>query len=1761
MQEASPTFKNRWTLRKIFSMLLALAMVVSLLPVPAYAAFSAEEGQWEQTFQPHDLMMRGKMAAVIDSENNSVPVFAGGEGTAESPYQIATAEQLDQVRNYLDKNYILTVDIDLAGYENWEPIGAFQPLSDKPEDAEKPKREVAFTGNFDGNGHTIANVTINRPEGMAVGLFGCVAGEEDNPSSIYDLTVKNVDVTGSFLVGGVVGLQFLCNLEDVSLTGSNTVRGYQGAGGITGVSFGDLSGCDAVADIVLLGDGGGCAGVLAGGQEGVSLIDCTATGTVTAEGDKCFGLGGLAGAANDGVAVTNCQADVSITALGKENIAVGGLLGYTGTRSEDTPTLVTGCSADTTITVSDSTTQVGGLVGGNFYPEFYAYVISDCDTSGNITGGSEAVGSIAGYAHNSEVKNCTSTMTINGESENVPQVGKVETGISPFAGGSGTESDPYQIATAEQLDQMRNYLDKNYILKVDIDLAGYENWEPIGAFQPLGDEGEDAEIPQRAVAFTGTFDGDGHKISNVTINQPEGMAVGLFGCIVGGAGNTVSIDDLTVENADVTGNFCVGGVVGFQYGDSTLENISLTGSNTVRGNTYVAGILGGSDRGGGTPELTDCDAAANIVVVGGFGNSAGVLGGALDGMTVTGCTATGTVTATGDNCFALGGLLGGAFEGVAVTDCHADAVTITVSGANNTMVGGLLGYAGTFGEETPTQVTGCSADATIIVSATTNRVGGLIGGSFYHEWYAEDRPEPGAYAVSGCSTSGSITGGGTEVGSIAGYAYNSKVENCTSTMTINGESENVPQVGKVETGVSPFAGGSGTESDPYQIATAEQLDQMRNYLDKNYILKVDIDLAGYENWEPIGTFQPLSDKAEDAETPNPEVAFTGNFDGNGHTIANVTINKPMAAGLFGCAIGEEDKPISIHDLTVKNVDVTGYFLAGGVVGYQSLNCTLENVNLTGSNTVRSNFAAGGITGATMSDLKNCNATADIVALDDGYCAGVLVGGTSAVSLIDCTATGTVTAEGNNCFGLGGLAGGPATAVEVTNCHAEVSITALGENNLMVGGLLGFTGTYGEDTPTLVTGCSADAIITVSDSTTSVGGLVGGSFYHELYASEKPVPSSYAIRDCTTSGIITGGSEAGSIAGYAYRSTVENCTSTMTINGESENVPQVGKIAIVTPVLIADSIGNIVGKSVDLTFTDDTAWRAAISGITVDGTALTTGQYTVTAGKINIAASVLTTAAAHSIVVKATGYYDAVVTQTMTADSGGGSGGGGSNGGGSNGGGSSGNTDSGTVNPGTVNPGGDNTQYNKTALEALAKATTQQIQNAQLPANAPTVDPADASSVTLTTNDGIQIVVPSGAVSNQQGPVQIAVTIGAIATPPKADPTAVVLDPLRYERQFSIAGQAEGSIQFNSPVMITFPIATADLPSGVTPQQLAIYWWNQDRNDWVKLGGAFDTSTKTISVPTYHFSTYAVMADTSPVPNRIFGADRFATANAVADQGWKAGADNVVLTYAYAFPDALAAVPLAYKLNAPILLTDNTVLTPSTLAEIQKLAPKKITLIGGTAVISQSIQDTLSATYGQDNVVRYAGEDRYSTAVAIAKALGTTGKAVLANGEDGHYTDALAVSGYAAANGIPILFSETTTLPNVTSQALSNLKVKTTVVVGGEGVVPAAVYNQLTGASRYGGVDCYETATKIATGLQLNVNRVYIVTGLDFPDALVAGNLAAHTLSPLLMVDMGVPEATSAFLTANKAEISSLIEIGGEGIINSDQDNALRSDLQ
>lgn len=348
--------------------------------------------------------------------------FAGGTGTAEDPWQIATAEQLDRVRENLKGHYVLIADIDLSGYVNWTPIGAFRSKSDAPEDAEVPHPDYAFSGTFDGKGHTISNLTVSGEIPMGAGLFGCTAGTESGAAFIGHFTLKDVNVSGYYLVGGAVGLQFMsCQVVDVHLVGNNKLSGMQGIGGIVGTGFDLISDCSATADITVMGDDGACAGLIAGGTTMSSIKDCEVTGgSITAAGNATWGFGAVCGAPWGAAEITNCKVSGTvITVSGENNRLVGGLVGFGGTYDPTSPAQITGCVVkDVKIVVSDTTNSVGGLIGaGKEMMEgsdvMSSFVVSGCSVSGTITGGGENVNAVVGDPACAVSVECEGGMTVD----------------------------------------------------------------------------------------------------------------------------------------------------------------------------------------------------------------------------------------------------------------------------------------------------------------------------------------------------------------------------------------------------------------------------------------------------------------------------------------------------------------------------------------------------------------------------------------------------------------------------------------------------------------------------------------------------------------------------------------------------------------------------------------------------------------------------------------------------------------------------------------------------------------------------------------------------------------------------------------------------------------------------------------------------------------------------------------------------------------------------------------------------------------------------------------------------------------------------------------------------------------------------------------------------------------------------------------------------------------------------------------------------
>ena len=281
------------------------------------------------------------------------------------------------------------------------------------------------------------------------------------------------------------------------------------------------------------------------------------------------------------------------------------------------------------------------------------------------------------------------------------------------------------------------------------------------------------------------------------------------------------------------------------------------------------------------------------------------------------------------------------------------------------------------------------------------------------------------------------------------------------------------------------------------------------------------------------------------------------------------------------------------------------------------------------------------------------------------------------------------------------------------------------------------------------------------------------------------------------------------------------------------------------------------------------------------------------------------------------------------------------------------------------------------------------------------------------------------------------------------------------------------------------------------------------------------------------------------PQRLKGSNRIETAIEIAKDGWKNGADTVVLTRADEFPDALAGAPLAHKFNAPILLTNSKELSKDTEEAIQELGAEHVILLGGSKhALLPTIADRLT-DLGITNE-RISGTNRYQTAQAIAEELGSkSGKAIVATGDK--FPDALAAAPYAARNEIPILLTKPDQLPASTKESLKG--VQNTLVTGGPNAVSEEVEGQLPHPVRKNGTNRYETAKAIVDYSikygNIKTDKAFVATGEDFADALTGAALAAKEEAPLLLVK-GKQLTTSTENVIKNNSIPGFVILGGTG---------------
>lgn len=318
-------------------------------------------------------------------------------------------------------------------------------------------------------------------------------------------------------------------------------------------------------------------------------------------------------------------------------------------------------------------------------------------------------------------------------------------------------------------------------------------------------------------------------------------------------------------------------------------------------------------------------------------------------------------------------------------------------------------------------------------------------------------------------------------------------------------------------------------------------------------------------------------------------------------------------------------------------------------------------------------------------------------------------------------------------------------------------------------------------------------------------------------------------------------------------------------------------------------------------------------------------------------------------------------------------------------------------------------------------------------------------------------------------------------------------------------------------------------------------------------GIKDTSGNALAATSWSFTT-------GKAAPRIWGADRYATATALSASTFKAGVPVVYIATGGTFPDALAGGPAARIKGGPILLALSGSIPDATRAELTRLKPARIVVLGGPAAIADRVVTDLRA-YTAGSVSRVWGADRYATAASISAATFASAPVVyVATGEN--FPDALGAGAVAAARKAPLLLVRAGSIPAATTAELARLKPSTIVIVGSTGVVSNGVaaalaahgaVTRISGADRYASTVALSAASFPANG----PGTVYVATGKVFPDGLTAGPIAGLRNGPLLLVPgTSLPSSVAAEL--RRLDPTNVVIVGGPAAITDSVRNQIRA---
>jgi hypothetical protein len=553
------------------------------------------------------------------------PADLPGDGSADDPYEISTVRELRATEDDLDANYTLTADIDASRTVQWRArltkVGAagkilyngFAPIGEYDGSFDP----VTFDGTFDGNGHTISNVSTDY------GLFAAI-GE---PGVVRNVHVVDANVTppkdqivADFTNLGIIarensGTIAASHVEGRVVPENGTIkvspgdeRVFRRAGGVAGSNsrLGVIQNVSANVTVTLSSIPVGrlvfiTAGGLVADNEGV-IRDVAIDANVTSP----YGAGGVT-AFNDGV-IREATVDGEVTTLGylyDTAAPVDGVVGgVAGAHSDDG--VITDVASGTGITRNSTETAGGGVVGniGD------TASINDTYVTGTVSGvasddGQALAGPVVGRIDNwngvvrdtywdeetagqatANVDGTTNLTTaeMTGPNVTVTMAGLEffdawlanETGYPRLAAQvpdeDGTPTAPFEVSNPYDLAAVERNRSAAYRLTDDVD-ASERPLHTGDGFDPVGND---------TVAFTGSFDGETHTVSNLTVDRPNADGVGLFGVVEGGTVRNVTLADATVTGADGTGGL-VGRSVGGNVTNVTLEGGTVTGGNRTGG--------------------------------------------------------------------------------------------------------------------------------------------------------------------------------------------------------------------------------------------------------------------------------------------------------------------------------------------------------------------------------------------------------------------------------------------------------------------------------------------------------------------------------------------------------------------------------------------------------------------------------------------------------------------------------------------------------------------------------------------------------------------------------------------------------------------------------------------------------------------------------------------------------------------------------------------------------------------------------------------------------------------------------------------------------------------------------------------------------------------------------------------------------------------------------------------------------------------------